>query len=57
MVTACSVHFVSTEDSLKARSSLETKRKAIQRTKSITADHEGIVADFIINEVVGDVRS
>ena len=38
---ACFLHFVATEDSLKARSSLETKCNASQRMESMTDDHEG----------------
>ena len=47
VITACVRPFFFTEaDSLKATSSLETKRQAFQRTESMTADHRGIVADL-----------
>ena len=44
IITTCfrSAHFVLTEDSLKARSSLEIKSKAFQRTEGMTQDLKGI---------------
>ena len=42
---ACFLHFLATGDSLKARSSLESKCNASQRMESITGDHEGIFVD------------
>ena len=42
---ACFLHFVAAEDSLKARSSLESKCNASQRMEAMTDDHEGIFVD------------
>ena len=42
---ACFLHFLATEDPLKARSSLESKCNASQRMESMTEDHEGIFVD------------
>ena len=44
-VIACFLHFVATEDSLKARSSLGSMCNASQRMEGMTDDHEGIFAD------------
>ena len=44
---ACFLHFVATEDSLKARSSLETKCNVSQRMEGMTEDHEGIFVDIM----------
>ena len=41
----CFLHFVATEDSPKARSSLETKCNASQWMESMTEDFEGIFVD------------
>ena len=43
------VNFISTDDSLKAFSSLGKKRKASQGTEDMTEDHAGI---FIMNTLV-----
>ena len=43
------VNFISTDDSLKAFSSLGKKRKASQGTEDMTEDHAGI---FIMNTFV-----
>ena len=40
-------HFFSTEDSRKARSSLETKCHASQRMEAMSEDHEGILVESI----------
>ena len=42
---ACFLHFVATEDSPKARSSLDTKCNASQRMEGMTEDHEGIFVE------------
>ena len=42
---ACFLHFVTTEDSVKTRSSLGSKCNASQRMESMTDDHEGIFVD------------
>ena len=42
---ACFLHFITTEDSSKARSSFETKCNAFQWMESMTEDHEGIFVD------------
>ena len=44
---ACFLHFVTTEDSLKAQSSLETKCNVSQRMEGMTEDHEGIFVDIM----------
>ena len=44
---ACFLHFVTTEDSLKAQSSLKTKCNVSQRMEGMTEDHEGIVVDIM----------
>ena len=46
-VIACFLHFVATEDSLKARSSLGSMCNASQRMEGMTDDHEGIFADSV----------
>ena len=44
---ACFLHFVATEDSLKALSSLKTKCNVSQRMEGMTEDHEGIFVDIM----------
>ena len=44
-VIACFLHFAATEDSLKARSSLETKCNVSQRMEGMTEDHEGMFVE------------
>ena len=44
---ACFLHFVATEDSLKAWSSLKTKCNVSQRMEGMTEDHEGIFVDIM----------
>ena len=41
-------HFFATEDSRKARSSLETKCKASQRMEGMSEDHEGILVGPVL---------
>ena len=40
-------HFFATEDSRKARSSLETKCNASQKMEGMSEDHEGILVESI----------